>query len=152
MKAIKYVFILAASAFIFNSCTKNVAGPTGPTGPTGPQGATSSYNVIYDSVYPSPGPAGKNVWAVAPPPYSGFTFTMKNNAVTDPNGGLIEVYFSTSLNALSADWFQLPVASSMTTGDIMECDYELYQVQVIYINGSQPTGKLYFKVVIISNP
>jgi hypothetical protein len=148
MKAIKYLFILAASAFIFNSCTKQVAGPAGPNGAQGAQGAASSYYIYVDSV-PASGPTTWKVDAAI----NGYSFTMTNiSGLTNPNTSVVEVYYSTSLNTLSAVWYPIPVASTLNANDFMEYWYEAYTVQVQYIFTSPPVQKIYFKVVVITNP
>jgi hypothetical protein len=148
MKAIKYIFILAVAAFIFNSCTKNVAGPAGPKGATGPQGNSSSYSVFIDSVEVS----APGTWA-ADPSISGYSFTMTNiSALTNPNTSIVDVYYATSLNTLSAIWYTLPVSSSLQTGDVFQYYYDAYSVTVQYIFATPPPQKLYFKVVIITHP
>jgi hypothetical protein len=147
MKAIKIIFILAASAFILNSCTKQVAGPAGPTGATGPQGASSSYTVYVDSV-PAAGPT---TWVVNP--LGGYSFTMNNiSGLTNPGTSIVNVYFATSLNTLSAIWYPAPVANSLQAGDFMQYYYDTYTVTMQYLFTSPPAQQIYFKVVIITKP
>lgn len=148
MKAIKYIFILAVSAFIFNACTKDVAGPTGPTGAAGAQGASSSYYVAIDSVESYPG-AGS--WSTSNGIYY---FTITNiMGLTNPNSSIVDVYYSTSLNKLSSIWYPLPISSAFQTGDVVQYYFETYTVTVQYISGNPPPAqKLYFKVVIITEP
>jgi hypothetical protein len=145
MKAIKYLFILAVSASIFNSCTKDVAGPTGPTGAQGAQGASSSYTVAIDSAEP-------NNWS-ANNAISGFNFTINNiSGLTNPSTSIVDVYYSTSLNKLSSLYYELPVASSYQTGDAFQYYFDTYSVTVQYIFATAPTQRLYFKVVVITQP
>lgn len=141
MKAIKYIFILAATAFTLNSCTKQVAGPTGPTGPQGPQGASSTYDVTIDSIPPS-------AWSAA---NSGFIATIPNvTGLKNPNFAIVEVYFSTLFNSQST-WFELPASNIFASGDAFDFYYQISQVTVEY-GPSQPAQMLYFKVVVINQP
>jgi len=148
MKAFKYIFILTASALILGSCTKQVAGPAGPNGQQGAQGAASSYTVYVDSVPAS----GTGTWAVDPA-INGYSFTMNNIAgLTNPGTSIVNVYFATSLNTLSAIWYGMPVSNSLQAGDIMQFYYETYSVTAQYIFTAPPAQKIYFKVVIITQP
>lgn len=146
MKAIKYITILVASIFVFNSCTKQVAGPAGPTGATGSQGPSASYSVTIDSINgglsPSPwGQVGSN-----------FVAYINNvKALTTPNNSIVEVYISQTYNQFST-WYELPVANFLQATDAFSFSYELYTVNIQYAFTSAPTGWLYFKVVVINQP
>lgn len=148
MKAMKYLFIIAASAFIFNACTKDVAGPTGPTGPQGPQGASSSYNVTIDSSEVT----GSWVPDLSAP-VSTFNFTINNvNGLTNPGNSIVDVYYATSLNKLSAQYYVLPCGNTLQSMDWFQYYYAISSVTVQYVFSSPPSQKLYFKVVVITQP
>lgn len=139
MKAIKYIFIFTASLFIFNSCTKQVAGPQGTQGPQGPQGPSAGYTVTLDSV--------KGTGASWPQTNGLYTATLTNIAgLTDPNYCIVQVYVSTSYNALST-WTPLPAANFLAPNDAMSFYYTTNRV-VIQYTPSQPTQELYFKTVV----
>jgi hypothetical protein len=144
MKAINYLLILAASVFVFTSCTKDVAGPTGPTGPQGAQGASSSYHVMVDSIQPVAWVSnGNNI----------YSFTINPvNYLTTSNSNIVEVYYSLSLGQ-TATYYELPLSPGFTTTDWLNFDYSNYIVNIIYTSStSAPTQEIYVKVVIITQP
>ncbi len=141
MKAINYIIILAASVFIFNSCTKDVAGPTGPTGPQGNQGSASSYALTIDSIQPSQWlGSGPYYFTIAPVSY-----------LTTSNSNIVEVYYSLSLGQLGV-YYELPLSPNFTTADWLYFNYSNYEVNVLYAGTAAPTQQIYVKVVIISQP
>ena len=144
MKAIKYIIILTASIFVFNSCTKQVAGPTGPQGAQGPQGASSSYNVTIDSI----NPATPNVWTSIGT--NEFGATVDNiKALSSPNLSIVEVYCATSYNQL-ATWQELGTANVFSAGDALNFSYTVNQVELEYFFATAPTQMLYVKIVVIN--
>ncbi len=144
MKAINYLVILSASLCIFNSCTKDVAGPAGPTGPPGAQGASASYYVTIDSV-------AATIWQ---PDGTGTFYDAQISvpSLTSPNNSIVEVYFSQTYNAHST-WYALPAYNTPVggSGDEFQFYYYLYNVVIEY-SPSAPLQQLYFKVVVITNP
>ena len=147
MKSIKYLFILATVGLIFNSCTKQVAGPTGKQGAQGPQGPSSNFYVTIDSV-----PAAS--WA---PTASEFYYTFNPvNHLTDPNTSSVNVFVSQSYSPSNegyATWFDLPIYNYLTSGDYFNYSYTTYNLTIWYTNTSAPASAwLYFKIVIITNP
>jgi hypothetical protein len=151
MKAIKYLAVLALSAFIFNSCTKDVAGPTGPQGAQGLQGPSSSYFVTIDSAASVPA-----VWPVDnSAPTTTYNFTIPNvKGLTNPSTSIVDVYYSNSIRSLSAYYTPLPVANIFASGDGFSYYFTGYTVTVQYFNPNTaiPPAKVYFKVVVITNP
>lgn len=142
MKAINYLIILAASIFIFSSCSKQVAGPTGPTGPQGPQGSSSSYYVIVDSIQPVQ-------WSFNGTSY--FYTISPVNYLKASNYNIVEVYYSLTLGA-TATYYELPLPNALAPTDYLDFDYSNYIVNLIYTFGSAPTQQIYVKIVIITQP
>lgn len=149
MKAIKYLSILAVAAFVFNACTKDVAGPTGPQGAQGPQGPSSSYYTTIDSA-----PATSNAWPQDnAAPTTTYNFTINGvKGLTSPNTSIVDVYVATTLNKLNTTYYPLPAANVLTAGDAVDYFYYGYTVTVQYINSNIPAQELYFKVVVITQP
>lgn len=143
MKAIKYILILSVSLFVFNSCTKQVAGPAGPVGSQGLQGPSAPYAVTIDSVpntYTWPGPNSNSF----------YTLNIKNvNGLTNPSTAIVEVYVSNSFSSLST-WVPLPAFDLLAANDAMYFYYQASMVTIEYT--AQPGLALYFKVVVISKP
>jgi|SRR6185312_2745560 len=151
MKAIKYLAVLALSAFIFNSCTKDVAGPTGPQGLQGPQGPTSSYYVTIDSAASTVAAWPQDNSA----PSATYNFTISNvKGLTNPSTSIVDVYYSNSINSVSAYYTPLPVANIYAAGDAFSYYFTGYTVTVQYFNPNTgiPPSKVYFKVVVITQP
>ncbi len=147
MKSIKYLFIIASVSLLFNSCTKQVAGPTGKQGPQGPQGASSNFYVMIDSVSTAQ-------WQTSISSYY-CTFNPVNY-LTQPNTSAVEVYLSQTYSPTNggfAAWFDLPVSNLLTTGDNFNFSYTTYNLTIWYTNTSPPLNPyIYFKIVIITNP
>lgn len=143
MKSIKYTLVLALTAFAFNSCTKDVAGPAGTPGQNGPQGASSSYAVTIDSVNAS----SWRLNAVT----SDYDVTIPVSSLTNPNSSIVEVYCATSYNSEST-WNELTALNAFTSGDVVTFSYYDYNVAIQYVYTAAPTTKTYFKVVVITQP
>jgi len=149
MNKLKYAF-LAAVAFTFNSCTKEIAGPTGPAGAQGAQGPSSNFYTIVDSIKAS---AWIPVSAI-----SSYEYTLQPiNALTSPNTSDVDVYFSQTYSPTNggyAQWFDMPVSNALVSGDMFYFSYSTYAVTVWYYNTSSAPANpyIYFKIVIITNP
>jgi hypothetical protein len=148
MKSIKYLFVIAALGLLFNSCTKEVAGPTGPTGPQGAQGPSNNFVTLVDSI-----PVAN--WSTSSPFYATFS---NLGLLSEPNTSNIEVYCSQTYsksNSGVAQWYDLSCPNVLITGDYMYYSYTTYSLTILYINAAStaPTNaELYFKIVVITNP
>ncbi|HSY77440.1 MAG TPA: hypothetical protein VK890_11315 [Bacteroidia bacterium] len=142
MKAINYLIILAVSVCIFNSCTKDVAGPTGPTGPQGAQGPSSSYKVTIDSIQPSQwlSSGSQYYFTIAPVTY-----------LTTSNSNIVEVYYSLSLGQLGV-YYELPLSPNFSSADWLYFDYSNYEVNMLYLGSTAPSQQIYVKIIIITQP
>jgi len=149
MKAINYLILLAASVFIFSSCTKEVQGPTGLTGPQGPQGPSSSYAVTIDSAAPNQSPNGAWNFNSTTGAYNIVVYPV--NGLASPNNSIVEVYYSDTYNSFS-NWYELPVTNSLSNTGTFNFYYTTYSVYVQYTAATAPTAELYFKVVVITQP
>jgi hypothetical protein len=149
MKAINYLIILSASLCIFNSCTKDVAGPTGPQGKQGAQGPSSSYYVTIDSIA-----VGSTSWVSSQTTggASDYIFTIYPvNGLTTASNSIVEVYYSETNNSFSS-WYELPAVNTLVAGDGFNFYFYNYNVVIEYLYGSAPTSNIYFKVVVITPP
>jgi hypothetical protein len=132
MKTVKLSLGVLLLSF-FASCT----GPAGPDGAPGQNGLNGVANITNGTITV---PAAS--WNSSSANY--WNYGVADNAIVDMNVDAVMVYVLANGN-----YFGLPSASLLTSGDVMSFGYQNNLVSLIYNNPSAPTADLQFKVVVI---